>query len=676
MKKTNIAPQFAFLNKKTTFAFLFSVFLSACGGGSGGGSGGGGGTTSPVPTQPPTTPVDSAPTSVSIQAGSSVMVNQTVGLAAMLDGSSIGYDFQWSQTSGVPVTMISAKSQVLGFDVPQAGDYSFSVTARNASNNVVFQDDINVSASAESASATVRLDHAVSETAKVSLRADSNTDAGISAISWQQISGQTVPQGNFIQEDVPQGAISQSLFFDAPTVTEDQLLQFRATMTLENGENVSDDVYVLVKDVAQSSDGFFPGSADRIVTAEMFPYNANSPYAAALESCVYNNTVNRACNFSTLPLLGQVNSNPTINDVLDRLYVSHEWMGDRLKDYLENSVASEDMLSLFRGVTAVVISYEVRPSFYWVATGAIYLDAANFWVTPEERDTLNDIPDFRSAFGQDLQFFMPWRYVRNNQSYLSRANYAPAERNSRTFEDVEADITWLMYHELAHANDFFPPDRWSSIPSSSDPISYFNLMPPDSDAFESLFPLNSNELSALAQVSFAGQTASTTQRNYTDADATNFFEPDNAAMYYSFLTEREDYATLFERFMMAHRFGAEADTAVMKPFSENPELIVTWGQRSRINDIKLTARTRHVVQNILPSLDVDAIQPTLPNAKLMRPGESWGANLILEGERAGKGTEQQKQITELSEGMMPTYMLHHQHLNRPKMPGQSRSPED
>lgn len=646
-------------NLKTFSIFLLSLTLGACGGGSGGGN-----TSTPTPLPTPAPPVSDIPTSLSIQGQETVQTSETIGLAAMLNGSSSSYTFEWTQTAGEPVPMLTAQSQVLSFDVPTHGDYSFSVNVNDANGSLSFQENFSFTATSDVAAATVRLDHAVSEEGKVSLRADALPGSIISSITWQQVSGQTVPQGNF-----PETASEQNfLFFDAPTVSEDQLLQFRATMTLDNGENTSDDVYVLIKDVQQQGDGFFPGSADRVVTSEMFPYNPDSPYATALEACVYNNLVNNSCSFSALPLIGQVTSNPTIEDVLDRVYVSHEWMGDRLKNYLENSAAAEDMLSLFRGVTAIIISYEVRPSFYWVATGAIYLDGANFWVTPEERDTLNDVPDFRSAFGQDLQFFMPWRYVRNNQSYLNRGSYSQADRGSRSFEDVEADITWLMYHELAHANDFFPPDRWASIPSSSDPLSYFRLMPPDSSAFESLFPLNSGELNSLAQVSFAGETATTAQTNTTALEATDLFSPDNAAMYYSFLNEREDYATLFERFMMAYRFGAEADTAVMQVASNNPQFLVTWGQRSRINDIKLTSRTRHTVQNILPDLDVDAIQPTLPPARLMRPGESWADNLILDGESAGKKAIIKRTGNELSGAELPSYMSHYQHANRPAVP--------
>ena len=113
------------------------------------------------------------------------------------------------------------------------------------------------------------------------------------------------------------------------------------------------------------------------------------------------------------------------------------------------------MLKLLRATNAIVISYDIRPSFYWVATGAIYLDANNFWRTPQERDTLNTRPDYRSGFGSELDFTTSWRYVKNGAYYfpnISTANVA--DRLPRDVSDVEAALSYLLYHELAHAMTF------------------------------------------------------------------------------------------------------------------------------------------------------------------------------------------------------------------------------
>jgi hypothetical protein len=122
------------------------------------------------------------------------------------------------------------------------------------------------------------------------------------------------------------------------------------------------------------------------------PASADSPYANQLRDCVFSNTRSESCTLGTLPLLGMDTRNPTIDDVMDRVLVSHEWMGTRFRDLLE--ALPDDMLLLMRGVTAVVISSDVRPSFYWTRTGAIYLDPDYIWLTPEERA---DIPTRRTS---------------------------------------------------------------------------------------------------------------------------------------------------------------------------------------------------------------------------------------------------------------------------------------
>ena len=43
-----------------------------------------------------------------------------------------------------------------------------------------------------------------------------------------------------------------------------------------------------------------------------------------------------------------------------------------------------ELRRMLAATTAIVIGGRVRPSFYWSATGAIYLDASYLWLTPEQ----------------------------------------------------------------------------------------------------------------------------------------------------------------------------------------------------------------------------------------------------------------------------------------------------
>ena len=607
--------------RRVSVVTLLLLGLMACGGG------GNSTTNSPTTTQPnpqPTDPVsgDGITTPLISQSGlalygqGSVQSNQAAGFAIKTTNGVAISDVTWT-TNTPDLDLLASHTQAIGFNAPNDGTVSIqaSVTlATGARQTIEFE--LSVVSPSEPV-VDVRLDHAASEGGRVSLRADSQSTAQINNITWEQIAGPTLSDVR-LGRDSSDGP-THSLFFDAPRVTQDEVIVYRATFEFDDGTSGSDIGYVLVKNTTINEDGFFPSAASNIVTSDMIPYNSDSPYAQALLDCVYNNQIEQTCTFGTLPLIGQVSSTPTIDDILDRTLVSHPWMGDRFKQFLETSATRDDMLQLLGATTAVVISYDVRPSFYWVATGAIYLDGANFWQTPEERDTLNTAPDFRSGFGSDLQFGIFWRYVQNDVYYFPQRGLTQASRLARTPEQVEAALTWLMYHELAHANDFFDYTKWASLTTNDDPLSHFRSNPAVSTQFAASFPLQSTELLDLAQVAFGGQSASQEQQNTTADDAAGYFAVDQAPAFYSYFTIREDYATLFERFMMLHRLGVSSDVAVIASGTD----VVSWGQRDRVSDTLLDARTAFTVRRILPTIDITRAQRDLPEPVQLTPGLSW-----------------------------------------------------
>ena len=132
---------------------------------------------------------------------------------------------------------------------------------------------------------------------------------------------------------------------------------------------------------------------------------------------------------------------------MDRVLVSHDWMGRNFEDLLLANQDKTDLLRLFNGVTAIVIGAHVRPSFYYALTGAIYLDADNFWLTADERDVIDEAPDFRSAFDRDLQYSGVWRYA-NSMNQNIFLPFSAASRIPRDLGYLLQESGWLMYHEL------------------------------------------------------------------------------------------------------------------------------------------------------------------------------------------------------------------------------------
>lgn len=633
-----------------------ALLLAACGGSSDDGQPSGRGELPP----PVVTPSVGVITPVGVFGAldlfgdSDMLTNGSYGFAVIPNNNAQITSVVWRQLSGPELTILAKNSQTIGFDTLESGSYSLQadVTSTSGSQQIIHEFEVQQS---DVAIANVRLDHTVTERGKVSLRVDSFThDISTATVTWEQIAGPAVIDF--------EGQLNRA-FFIAPAVNGDQVIQFEANVTFADGTQAKDLSIVTVNDTQIIDSAYFPNS-NIIATEDVYSFNADSPYKTALEACIYTNTLNDTCQFGTLPLIGQQTVSPTIDDILDRTLVSHHWMGQRFRQYLEQSVAGPDMLKLLRGVTGVVISYDVRPSFYWAATGAIYLDARNFWVTPQERDTLNEVPDFRSNFGNVLEFRVAWRYIKDNAPYMPGESFSSAAREIRTFEALEADISWLMYHELGHANDFFPFDVWAGLSNSDDPLSFFRNNGTNSDIMINSFPLSSSEMKGLAQVSFAGETATAIQRNYFADDIETFFAPDIASSYYSYLNEREDFATLFERFMMQYRLGASADVGIYNTENNN-EVLITWGQRDRFNLPSIQSRTRFTVSNILPELgNIASLQASLPEPISLRRNVSWFDNIDLREPPLGTNSIQVPYRFEPGPLLDETSM----HLGRPKLP--------
>ncbi len=623
---------------RLTLVALSGLVLAACGGGD---------SNSPPPAPPPVAPpaVGPAPTctgaeSFSVVADASVAVGKTAG--AVLAGCTGALSrVQWTQTAGPSVALISAQSQVISFEPPSAGTYAFSVTFFDAAGTQQ-TGSVSVNAVAPSAAVAVlvRVDHAVREGGNVSLRAWPALASG-ETNTWTQTAG---PQVTLDASD------PNRVLFTAPQVTRDTALTFRVSRRTAGGATDTDDVFVLVENYAQApSDptGTLPFVFSDLHVSRTYPYRAAGPFAAALVRCTfeanlqYTGGSTNLCPLSTLPFLDQTTMGavPTVDQIMDRVVVSHDWMGEVFEQLLRTQASQADILRLFNGVTAIVIGAQVRPSFYYALTGAIYLDADNFWLTAAQRDVINEAPDFRSDFDRDLMYSGVWRYTQNNQNIFLA--FPATSRLSRDLTYLLAEAGWLLYHELAHASDFMPPAARGSLNNSLS--AWGNISPRFqsnqlvSDLMVASFPLQSAQLAGLAQVKFFGATADATQRAYTPNDVANFFSSDRATDEYSYSTTREDLAMTFEEFMMFRNHTWRRDVAItdkIGPATTSDTLIVRFGQRGRVGEAAIKPRARYAVGELAPWVnlaEVDNLPPPIP----MRAGDSWAGNLVVRHRRAG-----------------------------------------
>lgn len=611
------------MNKETTFkhimlATVLATTLQACGGG------GSSKTTAPIippaPINPPTAPTDSLGLVVMDK---SFSTHQPIELFLYYPEDSIT-NITWQQTTGDSVVFHAKKSKAIAFTPTTSGHYSFEVSFQRNGNPEKLTHSFNVESGTQAISA--RLGHAVLEGNKVSLRASlENANINESTLRWTQTLG---PSVTFDTETVG----SKAVFFSAPSVDNDTLITFTVSASDSNG-TYEDTVSLLIEQAPNLNTTNNSAFDARLATVH--PYNADSPYAESLQRCVYDNNINyqTTCRFNELPLIAHDTTTPNVDDIMDHVVVSHNWMGDRFKEFLLNSDPHNDFKNLLRATTAIVISYDIRPSFYSVATGAIYLDPNYLWLTPQERDTINEAPDFRAAFGAQLKFAMPWRYVKNN-NYTSFF-YPQDMRITRQASDGFYSLAALMYHELAHANDFFPQSLWADL-NQNDRIldaadEIFQGSGIQSDKLIDAYPLHGDEMYRLARVRFHGEAPTDFEKNYTSSDVGLFFSPEHAPQFYNYSSTREDYAMLFDGFMMKARFNVDRDVAVTnQPQNANEDYIVSWGQRGRIGDTNIKPRVEFVTQRILPEFtQASSVINALSAPIAMEQGKTWADNLAI-----------------------------------------------
>jgi hypothetical protein len=632
-------------------AALVVILLASCGGG--------GGASEPAPA--PATGLCATGVAFGTVTRAQARVGKNAAAAVLGCSGAIAAP-RWIQTAGPAVTLLSDKTQTISFDPPAAGSYAFSVAFTDRSGTARTQAVV-IDVAAGTPLLTLRASHSVRMGGNASVRAWPASGSAVQSITWTQVEGPPVA----LNTSDPYVAI-----FTAPSVGSDTAIRLRATLTTTGGATDSDEVMVLVEGHAQADAGALWAGEH---VSRVYPYQAGGPYANHLVPCTYDAAQRDTtlCPLSRLPLLAQQNGGapPTVEQVMDRVLVSHDWLGRNFETFLRTQDTQGDFRRMLMSTTAVVLGTQVRPSFYYAATGAIYLDADNFWLTPAERDTVSEVPDFRSDFDRDLDYSGVWRYVQNNQSIF--VFFDPRARVTRDASYLLYDTGWLMYHELGHALDFMPPSVYGALNSSLS--AWGNIAPRyqasqlTSNALSAQFPLTSAVMRGLAQVKFWGATADATQRGYTPNQVAGFFSADIATDEYNYSTSFEDAAMTLEELLMSRRLGIQRDMAITDKITAGTTgstLIVRWGQRGRVGSAAIKPRARALAQALVPWFDpaqVDALPAPLP----MRAGESWSANLALPAPAPARETEMALAVREQRARFQKELqrMAHHRHERTP-----------
>jgi hypothetical protein len=231
--------------------------------------------------------------------------------------------------------------------------------------------------------------------------------------------------------------------------------------------------------------------------------------------------------------------------------------------------------------------------------------------------------------------------------------------STRELDDLLIPVVRLLYHELAHANDYLPPTAMTSLDNSlrvSEALDQIldQWLSPQLDA---LYPLNSEMLHNLAQVRFRGIDASDTEKALTAADIGQQFAEDGSANFYSYNTIREDLAVLFEATMMRLTFGLQSNIAFIDKIDESgdpgcEEYLVGWGVRNRLANPLVAQRAYWVVTQIYGTNDDfdQYMENSLGVEETMIEGVDWCTNNkpeTVQAARSRAGDEPDKKAERL-----------------------------
>lgn len=382
-------------------------------------------------------------------------------------------------------------------------------------------------------------------------------------------------------------------------------------------------------------DGSLP-RADLRADTDAYPYRADSPHAPVLQACALLEeevSADDACTLATLPFLSQESGGapPSIEQIMNRVLVTHDWMGERLEALLR--AAPPELVTLFGSVTSIAIGSSIRPSNYWVGTGGVQLDPYDLWLTVPEKQNVSVEADYRSEYGRPLAFrFLATRRIGEAPA---REYFDLEDREERALDDILVPMMSLLFHELAHANDFLPPGGATYLDSSLQPFEALLALrdmwlSPQLSAEQ---PLLSTQLIRLADVRYGGAEASEADRSVTPDVVGAEMANDGATQFYSYTTIREDFANLFEAAMLKREYDVDVYVGVTNQPSdfENftcEELLVAWGVRKRLGDPAVGQRAKSVLERIYgPSAEFDAFFAAQSGTQsLMTDGVDWCTN--------------------------------------------------
>ena len=335
---------------------------------------------------------------------------------------------------------------------------------------------------------------------------------------------------------------------------------------------------------------------------DSFAYRTDGVYSGVLKKCAEVYYEEDLCSLNTLPLLGQEKSIPTKDMIMQRVLVSHKWMGDRFAQMLD--VLDDDIKVLLANTRVIIIDSDMSIISY-PGDGMINIPAEYLWMTSQESQTLitstNDNVNTSDTSVKKLQFESFGIWSKDNKKFNISSN------NSRSTEDVKYHMAYSLYFVLALAKNVIPKDGFSALNKSKS--LYSNYIDNESDWISTRLynntPLISDKLIHLSNVYYTYTDITEEDKTLNAEDVGKLFQDEGASLFYGYYHKKADMVELFSATMLKYHYNVDTDIGFTNSSDSTSceDDIIGWGEYNRIASPLVKPRAEFVANEILPTVN-------------------------------------------------------------------------
>ena len=357
-------------------------------------------------------------------------------------------------------------------------------------------------------------------------------------------------------------------------------------------------------------------------------FNTNSPYKANLLRCAQS-SFRSPCSLGELPLLGQQTQNPSIQNVMDRVVITHDWTGYRFQQILER--LPRQVLQLFKPAAIVYIGSDTEFTHFEFDRAIFNINIDEIWVNATEKKAVLVGDERLATFTETgLRFEPRFRWMKDSVNA-----YSGLFGTERDAEQMLLLLGRSIYYDLALPNNRLSGERFNALEDTQLPLDVlaFDASTAISTELYSNASLttDSSNLYLLADVQYGSEEISASlSSEFRAAGVGAEIAAQGKPRFFSFTAKENDLATLFELAMVKMVHRVYLDVALVDAF-DGPAILgcddykIGWGVRNRIAAPRVSARAKFVVESLIGQSDeTDAffasqlgVQTGLP------PGVGW-----------------------------------------------------